>query len=39
MSCKIRNARTKADLAALMGEGRSGFGAFLFGLGVSEDLK
>jgi putative endopeptidase len=36
---KIRNARTKADLAALMGEGRSGFGAFLFGLGVSEDSK
>src|SRR5215468_8152603 len=37
---KIRNARTKADIAALMGRARSGgFGASLFFVGVDEDQK
>ena len=37
---KIRDARTKADIAALMGRSRGGgFGASLFSVGVSEDQK
>jgi putative endopeptidase len=37
---KIRDARTKADIAALMGRARGGgFGASLFSVGVSEDQK
>jgi putative endopeptidase len=37
---KIRDAKTKTDIAALMGRARgSGFGASLFSIGVSEDQK
>jgi putative endopeptidase len=37
---KIRDIKTKADIAALMGRARGGgFGASLFSVGVSEDQK
>jgi len=36
---KIRNARTKADVAALMGGARGGFGSTFFSVSVSEDAK
>ena len=37
---KIRDTKTKADIAALMGRARGGgFGASLFSVGVSEDQK
>ena len=36
---KIRNARTKADIAALMGGARGGFGSTFFVVSVSEDAK
>jgi hypothetical protein len=36
---KIRDAKTKADIAALMGRARGGFGSSLFFVTVSEDAK
>jgi putative endopeptidase len=36
---KIRDARTKADIAVLMGGSRGGFGTTFFLLSVSEDAK
>src|SRR5262249_54325315 len=36
---KIRDAKTKADIAALMGRAKSGFGGSLFFVNVSEDEK
>jgi len=36
---KIRDAKTKVDIAALMGWSRGGFGATLFSVAVNEDQK
>src|SRR3977135_4462964 len=36
---KIRSARTKADVAVLMGGTRGGFGSTFFSVSVSEDAK
>src|SRR5262249_16894488 len=36
---KIRDAKTKADIAVLMGRAKSGFGGSLFFVNVSEDEK
>src|SRR4051794_37623280 len=36
---RIRETRTKPDMAALMGSSKTGFGVSLFSVGVSEDAK
>src|SRR5207244_11171350 len=36
---RIRDAKTKADIAALMGRSKIGFGASFFFVSVSEDAK